>query len=167
MIRKIPYFAQWESQELVDEIIEGKIKAREDPRWKKSGANTPAEYELWSWNVCGMACLKMILMRKFGRDYKTIELAKKCEECGGYIKKGKVIDGLFYEPFIVFLKKELKLKAKVFKRFLTLWRIKRELKKGNYFIVSVSASIRKPVHTPEHKGGHLVLMTGFDDERKT
>lgn len=167
ILNKVPYFSQWESPELVDKIIKRKILAREDPKWKKSGAKSPEEYEYWSWNTCGMACLKMILYVKTGKEHKTIELANKCEEYGGYIQNGEKIDGLFYIPFKEFLMKELKLEAKVFRFFLTVGRIKRELKTGNYMIASVNSSIRKPDHEPEHKGGHLVLVTGFDDTKKT
>lgn len=166
-LRKIPYFSQWESPELVEKIIIGKMKASEDPRWKESGAKTSEEYEYWSWNICGMACLKMVLADKTKEIYKTIDLAKKCEEYGGYIQNGEKIDGLFYEPFLTFIKKEYGIEGKIFKRFLTIWRIKREVKKGNYIIVSVHAGIRKPAYVPEHKGGHLVLLTGFDNSKKT
>ncbi len=167
VIKKIPYFSQWESWELVGEIIGGRIKAREDPKWKLSGAKTSEEYEYWSWNICGMACLKMILASKFGEEHKTIELAKKCEEYGGYVQNGEKIDGLFYKPFCKFLANEFQIKAKIFRIFLTIGGIKREIQKGNYFIVSVSSSIRDAAKTPEHKGGHLILITGFDDRKKT
>src|SRR3990167_6800417 len=103
VINKIPYFSQWESPKLVGKIIERKILARDDQKWKNSGAKSPEEYEYWSWNICGMACLKMILASKFSKNYKMIELAKKCEEYGAYV----------------------------------------------------------------HNGGHLVLITGFDDHKKT
>ncbi len=152
---------------MVEQIIKRKILARDDPNWKISGATTQEEYELWSWNVCGMACLKMILSSKFGKNYKTIELAKRCETYAGYDKNGDKIEGLFYKEFCKFLAKEFEIKSRFFRFFLTIGQIKRELKKGNYLMVSVSASIRKPDHTPEHKGGHLVLITGFDDDKKT
>jgi len=167
VINKIPYFSQWESPKLVGKIIERKILARDDQKWKNSGAKSPEEYEYWSWNICGMACLKMILASKFSKNYKMIELAKKCEEYGAYVQNGDKIDGLFYNPFKKLLEKEFRIKAKVFRIFLTIGRIKRELQNSNYLIASVSASIRKPDHTPEHKGGHLVLITGFDDHKKT
>ncbi|MBI2310325.1 C39 family peptidase [Candidatus Collierbacteria bacterium] len=167
VIKKIPYFSQWESSELVGKIIGGKIGAREDPGWELSGAKTSEEYEHWSWNICGMACLKMILASKFEEEHKTIELAKKCEGYGGYVQNREKIDGLFYKPFCKFLANEFQIKAKIFRMFLTIGRIKREVQRGNYFIVSVSSSIRDVAKIPEHKSGHLILITGFDDRKKT
>ncbi|MEK7571158.1 MAG: hypothetical protein AAB553_02700 [Patescibacteria group bacterium] len=66
--KNIPYFSQWESPTLVDTIVRKKISAKDDPRWKNSGAKTKAEYELWSHNTCGMACLKMILAKELGKE---------------------------------------------------------------------------------------------------
>lgn len=167
IINKVSYYSQWESPKLVDEIVTRKILARDDPKWSNSGAKSSEEYEYWSWNICGMACLKMILARKTGKEHKTIELAKKCEAYGGYRQQAAEVEGLFYRQFCQFLKQEFNLKGRIFRYFLTIGRIKKELKKGNCFMVSVSSSIRKLNHTPEHKGGHLVLMTGYDDDKKT
>lgn len=167
VVNKIPYYSQWESKKLVDEIITRKILARDDPKWRNSGAKSSEEYEYWSWNICGMACLKMILAKKTGKEFKTVELAKRVEVYGGYKQNGEKIEGLFYDPFCKALEKEFQIKAKIFRFFLTTSRIKKEIRKGNYFMVSVSAGIRKPIQTPEHKGGHLVLVTGFDEDKET
>lgn len=162
IINKIPYFSQWETPEMVEKILELNT-AEIDLNWRSSGAKSKSEYELWSWNVCGMACLKMIIASMTGKKYKTIELAKKCELYGGYKPDGKSIDGLFYEPFVRFIKAEFGIDAKIFRRFLTIRKIKAELEKGNYFMVSVSRHVRNPEMNPEGKGGHLVLMTGYDN----
>ncbi len=167
ILRIIPYYSQWESQELVKDIVVGKISAKKDPKWKQSGAKNLKEYELWSWNICGMACLKMILADKFEKEYKTIALAKDCEKYGGYKPNGSKVDGLFYDPFVKFLDKDFGIKARVMRRFLTIGKIKKEVQKGNYFIVSVHHSIREKEELTEKKGGHLVLITGFDDEKKS
>lgn len=152
---------------MVNDVLSRIILAREDPKWIESGAETPEEYEYWSWNTCGMACLKMILTSKLGGNYRTIELAKKCETYGGYKQLGKEIDGLIYQPFCKFIAKEFGLRARVFRIFLTVGRIKREVQKGNHFLVSVSPAIKKAENIPLSKGGHLVLVTGFDDDKKT
>jgi hypothetical protein len=166
----IPYYSQWETPELIDDIIDRKILPNEDANWKKSGAVSLEEYVLWSWNLCGMACLKMILKSRFAKEYKLIDLAKKCQEYGGY---EKVIDytqnkGLIYKPFCVFIKKEFNLDGQ-FRKFLTIKRIKKEVSKGNYVIASVNAQIRKEdkEFIPAFKGGHLILFTGYDTEKKT
>lgn len=167
IINRIPYFSQWESRELVNDLLNRKVLAREDPKWMDSGAETSEEYEYWSWNTCGMACLKMILTRKFGGVYRTVALAKKCESYGGYKRNGEIIEGLFYQPFCKFLANEFQIRAKVFRIFLTVGRIKKEVQKGNHFLVSVNPAIKKAGNTPKSKGGHLVLITGFDEDKRT
>jgi len=163
-ILKIPFFSQWESAQLVEDIVKGKIWASSDPKWKNSGAESTEEYIYWSWNICGMACLKMILADKFDKEYKLIELAKSCESYGGYRRNGNKIEGLFYKPFSVFLKQDYGLKARVWGWFLTIGRIRKEIEKGNYVMASVNAHIRDLGKEPMFKGGHLVLVTGYDRE---
>ncbi|KKT29915.1 MAG: hypothetical protein UW16_C0021G0003 [Microgenomates group bacterium GW2011_GWC1_44_10] len=167
VLHEIPYFSQWETKELANDFLNRKITAKDDPKWMDSGADSPEEYEDWSWNICGMACLKMILVKKFGGNYRTVELAKKCESYGGYRQYENKIDGLFYHPFCRFLSSEFKIKTKVYRFFLTLEGIKREVKKERHFIVSVNPAIKCAKNTPKYKGGHLVLITGFDEEKRT
>lgn len=61
LIHPVPYYAQWESPDLVPDIIAGTLSAADDPLWQKSGAASPEEYAFWSWRLCGMACLRMAL----------------------------------------------------------------------------------------------------------
>ncbi len=156
----IPFFAQWESPELIRDIIERKLKAGNDPRWSESGANSQEEYELWGRNVCGMACLKMILATK-GRKARLIDLAKKCTEYGGYQIRGEKIDGLYYQPFIEFINREFDLQGSVYP-FMEINDIITELDQGHFAIASVSPGIRYPQSIPAKKGGHLVLVIGYN-----
>lgn len=58
----VPYFSQWETPEMTLPVLaEGAAALHRDVRWKNSGAVTIEEYARWAVNVCGMACLKMIL----------------------------------------------------------------------------------------------------------
>lgn len=130
----------------------------------EAGALSEEEYELWKWNVCGMACLKMILKYWNLGDYKTVELAKKCSQYGGYLpeqakeKNGKkIIPGLFYKAFRDFVKKEFKLDV-VPTNKLSINRMKYELNRGNIVMVSISS---------EAGERHLVVLTGYDDGSKT
>ncbi len=163
---KLPYFSQWESPQMVDQIINHKIKAVSDPKWKDSGANDPKDYEKWSWNICGMACLKMVLVYKFHKNYQLVKLAKQCSEYGGYIPQQNIIDGLFYQPFCRFVKDKFGLSAKTLP-ILTTNRIKHELNRNNFIIASVNANIRdENTPTPQNKSGHLVLITGYNENKK-
>ncbi|MGO7288089.1 hypothetical protein ACCT25_38290, partial [Rhizobium ruizarguesonis] len=58
----VPYFSQWESPGMTLPVLaEGSQALLSDPLWRHSGAATIEEYARWAVNVCGMACLKMIL----------------------------------------------------------------------------------------------------------
>jgi hypothetical protein len=174
ILKKVPYYSQWESPDLVDQILKKEISARHDPLWKHSGAATKEEYELWSWNSCGMACLKMVLKHISFKEIPLLVLAKKCEQYGGYVVKKsypknaehwKRIDGLFYKPVVPFIKKEFGLSCDV-KRVLVLPEIMHAIAKGNYVIASVDPAVREPKSASTQNGGHLVLITGYDKKKK-
>lgn len=159
---KLPYYSQWVSRNLVKDILNGYIEAKEDPLWKLSGAKNPYEYEYWSWNICGIACLKMILESLNIPSHQLILMAKECERFGGFIAKEKEIDGLYYKPFLEYINNKYKLKGTIYSP-LSVENIIYETRKGNYIIASVHYSIRVP--DPDYtgdKGGHLVIISGFD-----
>lgn len=161
----VPYYSQFESLELVLKIINGEIKAEDDSLWKNSGAKDKEEYIFWSWRACGMTCLKMILDDMGKGQYPLVELARSCVKYGGYDPKRDDL-GLIYKQFCIFVKKDFGIKAKVVKR-LNIREIKRELGKGSYVIVSVHPDIRDRENPePKRKGGHLVLVVGYDEDSK-
>ncbi len=163
----IPYFAQWESPELIAAILTRQMDAKDDPCWADSGALSREEYALWSHNICGMACLKMILQDQGRIGTKTIKLAKACMDHGGYVQDGDAIGGLFYKGFKRFATRELGASVSILK-VLSMKRIMHELAKGHYVITSVHPSIRdiEKEYTGK-KGGHLVLITGYDRDAQT
>lgn len=137
-----------------------------DPKWKTSGAKNKKEYKFWANNICGMACLKMILEKELGIKLETITLAKKCLEYRGYkIENENNVNGLYYKEFVRFLSKEFDLQAKVYKR-LSLRKIFNEVSKNNYVIASVSRYIRDNTTENIKRGGHLVLVVGYDRENQ-
>jgi len=158
---RVPYFCQWESRELAAKILDGIMPAEADPRWKDFGAGSPEEYALWSWNVCGMTCLKMILAGSRGIRVPLMDLARKCTGYGGYVVRGAVIDGLYYKPFARFAAKEYGLNVTV-KPVMTQEDIIGALSRGLFVMASVSPEIRKPEVVPAYRGGHLILMLGYD-----
>lgn len=157
----IPYHSQWESPDLVDKILAGQITAREDPRWNESGAISPEEYEFWSWNTCGMSCFRSVIEYIHGLDVPTISLAKRCAQYGGYKISQTDIDGLYYQPAVDFLATEFGIGARVAAP-LSMPDIMGEVSKRNLVIASVHRDIRNPESVPPRKGGHLVLVTGYD-----
>ncbi len=75
------------------------------------------------------------------------------------------MDGLFYKPFLKFILKEFKLKGSVVSPMIVTEIIK-ELEVANFVIASVSSEIRDPSSKPIKVGGHLVLVAGYDWDKK-
>ena len=163
--QNVPYFSQWESPELVASILSKEILAVDDPRWKESGARTQEEYTTWSWSGCGMACTKMLLAAHLGQTVPLVTLGRKCSEYGGYPSMELGSAGLHYKPYVTFLKSEYGIAAKIVSPLL-LTEITEAISGGNFVIVSVSPQIRDPSSTPTSKGGHLVLIVGYDLTKK-
>lgn len=163
--QNLPYFSQWESRDLVEKIITRQIEAKDDPRWQESGAKDVKEYASWSWSGCGMACLKMILAHKNHTVIPLVTLGKQCLQYDGYRLPLETHPGLYYKPFVRFSKEKYDLNAKAVSA-LTLAEIKKALSEGGYVIASVSPEIRFPKKIPTKRGGHLVLIFGYDDENQ-
>lgn len=160
-ITGLPYFSQWESPELVSDILSRRLKARDDPRWRQSGAKSKQEYEQWSWSACGMACTKMILAQVSGRQVPIVTLGKLAQARGVYGDLSRHDVGLRYAPYLTFVRQEFGWTAQLFSPMV------REdifvaLTAGRYVIVSVSPAIREPQQRPPSRGGHLVLVTGYN-----
>lgn len=163
----VPYYGQWESPDLIADILAKKILAADDPRWRNSGALSTEEYAYWSWNCCGMACLKMLLEHHRIVKIPLVTLAKKCLKYGGYQEPLETSPGLFYQPFCHFVLKEFGLSAHT-SSALTFSMIVHCLAHGGYVIASVNPAIRTPdISNSYHKGGHLVLIIGYDKKLKT
>lgn len=162
----VPYFSQWESRELAEPIIMNQIDIRDDPLWRNSGASSKDEYAEWSWNGCGMACLKMVLAATHHKVIPLVTLGKKAAACGVYSLPLHESPGMFYKPFVSFIGKEFSLPAQAHSA-LTISEIKQAVSRGGYAIASVTPEIRFPNKQPTKKGGHLVLIQGYDDDTHT
>lgn len=169
----VTYYSQFESKELVGDFLSGLKDVTSDPLWKQSGAKTKEEYSIWSWNGCGMSCLKMILKYKTKTVWPLVELGKRCLKYDGYRVNEQAkyandfknyYDGLFYRPFLQFVTKEFGLNAEV-RSPLVIKEIIIELDKGNFVITSVSPAIRD-INSERNDRGHLVLVLGYDLDKK-
>lgn len=112
-----------------------------------------------------MACTKMLLAHQFGTVIPLIELGKKCAEYGGYTLPVEKSQGLVHIPYTKFLSKEFGLEASTVFPLLPR-EIMHKLSKGSYVIASVSPDIRNVHSHPKHKGGHLILLLGYDLEKQ-
>jgi hypothetical protein len=74
-----------------------------------SGAESPEEYEFWSWRSCGIACLRMILEYHGQTDLPSVGLARECEEIGGYVRNSDGVRGLIYAPFVEWIRRRFSL----------------------------------------------------------
>ncbi|MBX4906289.1 MULTISPECIES: C39 family peptidase [Rhizobium] len=161
----VPYFSQWETPGMTLPVLaEGSQALLRDPLWRQSGAATIEEYARWAVNVCGMACLKMILAAR-GEIHPTLELARACTRYGGYVVNeiDASIKGLIYAPFVRFAAERFGLSAEAMTNVETS-AIPELLSKRRFFIASVHSAIRWPEREPPAKGGHLVLVTSASQE---
>ncbi len=161
MIIKTPYKTQWESSSKVSDILSGNILARQDINWQKSGAISPEEYEFWSWNICGIACLSMILSAKNISHPGLVALAKDAAQHKVFDVSKSYIGPLKYKDFCKWVHKRFNLPSKP-DTHLTQEKIISMLCDNHYVVASVNARIRNPQHLlSELKGGHLVLLIGY------
>lgn len=159
VVHDVPYYAQWESAELVREIVGGALDAADDPRWGQSGAATPEEYGWWSWRLCGVACLRMALDFWWGLAPPALVLARECEAAGAYVREGDGLRGLIHVPFATHVRERWGLAAEA--RELAPGEIAAEVAAGRLPMLSVHPSIREPEGPePVRRGGHLVLAVG-------
>lgn len=158
----VPYFSQWESQELVPQFVAGSLSPAADPNWAASGARTPAEYAFWSGRVCGLACLRMILAFRGVPVPATMRLVDKALQWKAYIPDGDRVIGLIYQPFADWVRQDYGVEVAVVPD-LTLDSVRLTASPATPVIASVHHWIRWPDRTPPQTGGHLVLVTGATD----
>ena len=165
--RQVPYYSQWETPELVGDIINHRIDAADDPGWQRSGAVTPQEYAYWSWRACGMACLRMALQHWQGAAPPMMDLARDLLAAGGYVRREDGgLDGLIYAPFAVRVRERFGLYAQA-RPELPAADIRAELLAGRLVMLSVHPSIRTHLIDPPRRGGHLVLAVGTSPQAVT
>ena len=162
-VAEVPYFSQWESPELVPDFLSGRLRASADPRWVQSGADSPAEYEFWSWRACGVACLRMLLQWWNGDTPAAMPLVRECRAAGAYVVEGTAeqpgVRGLIDRPFCDYLDRRWGLDARVFTD-TGIEDVASQLTEDRLAIISVHPGIRRPAEPPPVRGGHLVLAVG-------
>ena len=155
-----PYCAQFASPSLISNILNKKIKAQDDPKWKSFGFSSVGDYEFWSWRLCGLICVKMILDANQKAQNETIAtLTGKAVEMGGYNIQD---DGGWFPRSLVRLAQQFGLSGKVF-RLISVNEITEFILEDEFFIASVHPGvIRYDVDkVPDsEKSGHLVLVWG-------
>ncbi|MFJ6573420.1 C39 family peptidase [Streptomyces sp. NPDC091292] len=159
----VPVVTQYASPELIGDIAYGGHDAADDPRWRESAAPTHNAYRRWCRHICGMACLRMILLhRDAGTAPNLFQLLSGARAFGAYTRDTDGIHGMFYDPFAAYAYETHDLDATVH-REMRMDELLGLLAAGHMVMASVSKEIRRPHLTPPRRGGHLILATGLDD----
>ena len=162
---KVPFISQFANPEYAEEVLKNGKEAVTDPSWPQTGANTAEEYATWSTTMCGMACTAMALHYYYGASKPIVELARDALENGVYAE-GVELSAMKYQEYVQWIKK-YNVKASIYTK-LSLAGIKYLLAEGELVVVSVNPNIRGYNTAPEvQKGGHLVLVTGYDSDNRT
>ncbi|WP_311737206.1 C39 family peptidase [Streptomyces sp. Ag109_O5-1] len=153
---------QYASPDLIERIAYQGYDPAADPRWAQSGAPSRSTYARWCRHLCGMACLRMVLLHRDGQAPNLFQLLSGARLFNAYTRDGNEIRGLFYDPFATYVRETHNLLADVH-GVMELHDILNLLDAGRMVMASVSKGIRRPDQDPERRGGHLVLVTGHHD----
>ncbi|MEI7604058.1 MAG: C39 family peptidase [bacterium] len=123
---------------------------------EESGADTLSDFHEFADSLCGVSCIKMIL-EFFKKDNK------KLFEVFYDLRNSHLEDlktGLNYENIHKYFD-NFKLITKIYRTGFTLDEICFNISKGKLCVVSIKP-LNSIVNSKEEKGGHLVLITGYD-----
>lgn len=158
---------QFASPDLIEAIVYRGLDLTEDPQWALSGAVDPDEYAYWAPRCCGMACLQMILLHRDGVAPALLPLLRGAHRRGAYVQRpdGSVL-GMIYAPFVEYVRDEFGLLGEV-RPELDVAGLVAQLRPGSdgvgrMLLASVHREIRRPERPAPGRGGHLVLVTGYD-----
>ncbi|MER7568925.1 C39 family peptidase [Streptomyces sp. NPDC097941] len=151
---------QYATRALIDRIAYSGHDPAEDPAWTTTGAPSQSTYGRWCRHMCGIACLRMVLLHRDGQAPKPFQLLAGARRYGAYAKQDDgTIKGLIYAPFAEYARDTYDLPVTVHGT-LEMGELVDLLDAGRMVMASVSKEIRRPEIDPERRGGHLVLAIG-------
>jgi uncharacterized protein YvpB len=113
-----------------------------------------------------MACTSMALLFFKRRNEGIVSLAKDAFRHSVYKLHGDGLSNMHYAEYVPWIRK-YGLKATIYTR-MNIQGLQYLLSKGTLVIVSVNPNIRGYITAdPKQKGGHLVLVTGYDKKANT
>ena len=120
-------------------------------------------YKFWSWRMCGLACLRSILLYRDGVAPSMASLLDEALTRNVYVKQdnGSVL-GLIYSPFCKWINKKFSFNSSVHER-IKLSEILKRRDTNDFIIASVSKEIRCINLSSSKRGGHLVLITNHNN----
>ncbi len=162
----ISYVCQFAKPEHAELSLKKELDPLNDPHWAETGASSPKRYAEWAFTMCGMASTAMALSHFENKNIKPALLAEDALLHGVYTESKKELSAMKYREFAKWIKK-YNVHADIYTK-LSMKGICYALSKGRLVIISVNPNIRGYATAPIHqKGGHLVLVTGYDLNNKT
>ncbi len=163
----VPVYTQYATPDLIEAIAYTGHDPGDDSAWALTGAVSRAEYATWCRHCCGMACLQMVLAHRDGRPTPLLDLLRASLPYGVYTTDDGRIRGMFYTPFLTYARAEHQLDGQVHPT-LTVDGLRDRLTAGATMVVaSVHKEIRRPDRPAPGRGGHLVLVTGYQYDTDT
>ncbi|MET9461953.1 peptidase [Streptomyces canus] len=156
---------QYATRALIDRIAYSGHDPADDPGWATTGAPSQTTYGRWCRHMCGIACLRMVLLHRDGQAPKPFQLLAGARRYGAYVKQDDgTIKGLIYAPFAEYARDTHDLPATVHGT-LEMGELVDLLDAGRMVMASVPKEIRRPETDPERRGGHLVLAIGRQNDQ--
>lgn len=158
---EIPYVCQFATPESAEASLRNGLLPTQDPHWKETGASSPERYAEWAFTMCGMASVAMALGYFKERNFKPAELAEDALQADVYVEEANGLSSMRYKEFAAWIRK-YGLHAHIYSR-LSIRGVQYALSQNKLVIISVNPNIRGYDTAPRsQKGGHLVLVTGYD-----
>ncbi len=163
---EVPYVSQFADPAYAEKILKDGVEKTMDPDWENTGAGSAEEYGEWVLTICGMACASMALQHFKKRREGIVTLAKEARKYGVYKQHNNKFSDMHYKEFSDWIK-VYGIESKIYTR-LSIRGLQKLLSDGKLIMVSVNPNIRG-YETADHKqrGGHLVLITGYDNKLGT
>ncbi|MBK9729061.1 MAG: C39 family peptidase [Saprospiraceae bacterium] len=167
VINDVPYVSQFANPDYAEKILRNRVEMTSDPNWRETGAESEQEYAKWVLNICGMACLSMALRYFKCKVEGTIILAKDAFRYQVFKEKNKGLSGMHYKEFCIWVR-NYGLNAVIYTS-LGIRGLQKLLSDGKLIIASVHPDIReyRTLNDSSKKGGHLVLLIGYDKQKNT
>lgn len=156
------YVSQWGDVACNDALILHGIDPVDRYDWTQDGYPSAALYSYWSERTCGIACLQSVLADREPDVPDKYELVQAALRWRAFVRHDDgSLGGLYYQPFCDWVGASFDLKAHVH-RSLDMDQLVGLLNDDSLVMASVSSEVRWPDRPPTRKGGHLVLVFGYE-----
>jgi hypothetical protein len=158
----VPLVTQFSVPDKAESTLKKHLHPTDDTDWIQSGATSQEQYVKWVFTMCGMACTAMVLKYFKHTSVLPVVLAEDAILSHVYQTHADgTLSGMRYFEFTKWVQK-FDIQAYTITR-LDIRGIQSALAHNKLVIVSVNPNIRglETVSTTQ-RGGHLVLITGYD-----